>query len=158
MRKIITIAILLVVLGSCTLSKQNKLYRSTVDGTWTLQEVSYEGADGTFSSILFKDADAKCFEGSTWFFRANNSTGYYRIQKNGNCIAGDRYIRWTIQEENNTNLLQFKFTDQKRKDLADYGFRLTIDYLDASRMKLHSTVNVEGQIVHVVYNFNRVVQ
>lgn len=155
MKKIMIVIILLVTLGGCSLSKQNQLYRKTIQGEWILKQVSYEGAQGTFSSVLFKDADAKCFEGSRWLFRANNGTGYYAIQKPGECMVGERYIRWSVYEENQKQLLQFKFTDQKRKDLTNYGFRLTIDFLDDSVMKLHSTVSVEGQIVRVVYHFQK---
>lgn len=156
MKKIIFATALIFLITSCSLSKQNKLYRSSINGTWRLNNVSYEGLDGTFSSILFKDADAKCFEGSTWFFRSNNSTGHYRIEKGGNCMLGERYIRWSIQENNNAQLLQLKFIDNKKKDLNNYGFRLTIDYLDEQSMKLHSIANVEGEIVHVVYKFTKI--
>ncbi len=162
MRKMKRTSIFLIVLvflaTSCSLTKENKLYRSTINGTWQLTEVTYNGAKGNFTSTLFKDADAKCFEGSKWFFNANNSLGYYFLSQSQNCIAGKRDIRWSVYEKNNVQQLQFKLVNEKRKDINDYGFRLDIDYLDNEKMELHSDVRVEGEAVRVVYNFQKINQ
>lgn len=140
---------------SCSLTKENKLYRSTLNGNWELTEVSYEGAEGKFTSVLFKDAAAECFEGSTWSFNSNTSLGYYSIPQTQECVAGQRNIRWSVYEANGLQQLQFKFVDEKRKNINDYGFRLNIDYLDDTTMKLHSNVNVEETPVKVVYQFRK---
>lgn len=141
---------------SCSLTKENKLYRSHIKGTWQLTEVAYSGAKGQFSSVLFKDAEEKCFERSEWYFNSNNSTGYYNIIKGQDCTPGQRDIRWSIISEGGVQQLQFKTIDAKRKDINDYGFRLYIDYLDDYTMRLRSNVNAEGEAVNVIYKFQRI--
>lgn len=159
MKRIIILSAVIAFLGiSCSLTKENKLYRSTLNGKWQLTEVSYSGADGKFSSVLFKDSPATCFKGSNWYFNANNSTGYYTISQGEGCIAGQRYLRWSIYEGSGLQQLQFKFIDEKRKDINGYGFRLNIDYLDDSTMKLHSNVSAEGTPLKVIYQFQKVSQ
>ncbi len=143
---------------SCSLTKENRLYRSTINGTWQLTEVAYHGAEGKFSSILFQDADAECFEGSSWFFNANNSLGYYTLAQGENCGAGQRDIRWSVYDINNVQKLQFKFVNEKHKNITPYGFRLHIDFLDDTVMNLHSDVSVDGESVRVIYKFKKINQ
>lgn len=141
---------------SCSLNKEAKLYRSSMNGTWELTQVSYDGAEGTFTSVLFKDADAKCFEGSSWFFNGNNSLGHYTLPEGKDCVAGQRAIRWSVYGQSGAQQLQFKFIDAKRKDINDYGFRLNILQLDDAQMKLSSNVNVEGETIQVIYHFQKI--
>jgi len=146
------------VIASCSISKKVAQERKTVDGTWTLEDVGYEGSEGSFKAILFNDADAFCFEGSTWFFRNNNSTGSYTIQNsNSICTGGVRNIRWSIVETKGANdKLQFKFIDEKKKDInSRTGYRFDIVSLSATQMTLKSDVNVDGAPVSVTYSFAR---
>ena len=69
---ILLLGIVLIYTASCSVSQANKTYRNTVDGYWTLNNISFENA-GAFKATLFNDAEAICFEGSEWFFRENNS-------------------------------------------------------------------------------------
>ena len=62
-------------LSSCSVSKSARQDRTVLNGYWILNNISYEGNEGKFNSVLFNDAEANCFEGSNWFFRNNNSTG-----------------------------------------------------------------------------------
>lgn len=157
MKRIILLTAVVAFLGfSCSLTKENKLYRSTLNGTWKLTEVNYGGAEGKFSSVLFKDADAACFQGSTWTFNANNSVGSYTIAQGQDCVAGQRNFRWSVYEGSGLQQLQFKFVDEKRKDINNYGFRLNIDYLGDATMKLRSNVNVEGEPINVIYQFEKI--
>jgi len=146
-----------IIMSSCSLSKDNKTYRSTINGTWELSDVSFQNNSGMFKSVLFNDAEDICFEGSEWFFRANNSTGSYTINSAGNCPAGTRNIRWSVVErENGINQFQFKFIDEKRNDISGgLGYRLDIVSLSESTMQLRSNVTVDGQPVSVVYQFIR---
>ncbi len=140
---------------SCSLTKENKLYRRTINGTWELTEVIYEGAEGQFTSTLFQDSDAKCFEGSTWFFNANNSLGYYSLPEAEDCLGGQRNIRWSVYGNENSQQLQFKLIDEKRNDITSDGFRLGIAHLDDEKMRLFSDVQVEGEPIRVVYKFQK---
>ncbi len=145
---------------ACSLSKQEKTARKTVDGTWTLTKVTYD-SPGTFNATLFEDVTASCFEGSKWFFRSNNSTGTYDII-NSDCQTGPRNIRWSSSEiGKKTGNYDFtmKFTDEKKNDLQkNTGFRMALNYLDDNSMKLVQTVNFEGKPFKINLNFTRLTQ
>jgi hypothetical protein len=131
--------------------------RKMVDGTWTLDNVGYEGSEGDFKAQLFDDADAVCFEGSTWFFRNNNSTGSYTIPSGSLCSGGERNIRWSIIEnQGGGEQLQFKFIDEKKNDIyGRTGYRLDLVSLSPSEMTLSSDVTVDGSPVSVIFEFSR---
>lgn len=144
-------------LFSCSTSKQVREDRKMVDGTWTLKNVGYEGSEGDFKAQLFDDAEAVCFEGSTWFFRNNNSTGSYTIQPGSLCSGGERTIRWSIIEnQGGGEQLQFKYIDEKKDDInGRTGYRLDMVSLTPSQMTLKSDATVDGNPVSVVYEFSR---
>lgn len=153
MRKIIVLlTIVSFAVTSCKAPKAAMQKRNLISGTWSLDNVSYESGEGIFKGILFNDAKDVCFEGSDWFFRDNNSTGRYTITAGSLCNGGDRSIRWSVVE----NQLQFKFIDEKRKDIAGgQGYRLDITNLTAEEMVLKSRVMQDGQAVSVVYEFSK---
>lgn len=144
-------------LFSCSTSKVVRDDRKVVDGTWTLDDVGYEGSDGDFKAKLFDDASAVCFEGSTWFFRNNNSTGSYTIQPGSLCSGGERNIRWSIIErQGGGQQLQFKYIDEKKNDIyGRTGYRMDVVSISPSQMTLKSNVTVDGNPVAVVYEFSR---
>lgn len=149
---------LAIVVSSCSVSKNARSQRNLLSGTWTLNDISYENATGNFKSTIFNDAEDICFEGSDWFFRDNNSTGRYTIAPSTLCNGGDRYIRWSVIEPqaNYTSQLQFKMIDDKNKDIAGgLGYRLNIISLTAEAMTLKSNATVDGQVVNIVYTFNK---
>ncbi len=147
---------MLILITSCSISKTAREKRNLISGTWILQDVGYENAEGSFKAVLFNDAHAICFEGSDWFFRDNNSTGRYTLTASSQCNGGDRFIRWSVQETGGTPQLQFKFIDEKRKDISGgVGYRLNIATLTASEMILKSNASVDGSIVTVVYQFTK---
>ncbi len=150
-------ALLLLIVISCSISKEVREQRNTISGTWSLENIRYENNTGTFKARLFNDADAICFEGSEWFFRDNNSTGRYTLESSSICQGGDRYFRWSVQESpSGTFQLQFKAIDENRKDISGgAGYRLDIAALDDQSMVLKSQAMVEGQGVTVVYEFNK---
>ncbi|MCE2612209.1 lipocalin family protein [Flavobacteriaceae bacterium D16] len=144
------------VLNACSVSKSVRNQQNLISGSWTLENIKYENNTGAFNAVLFNDASAVCFEGSDWFFRDNNSTGRYTIQQGSLCEGGDRFIRWSVVErpENYKAQLQFKFIDEKFKDLdAGRGYRLEISELSAAEMILKSNVSVDGLPITIVYEF-----
>lgn len=150
-------ALMMLIVISCSISKEVREQRNTISGTWTLENIRYEDNSGTFKARLFNDADAICFEGSEWYFRDNNSTGRYTIDNSSICQGGDRFIRWSVQESpTGIFQLQFKFIDENRKDISGgSGFRLDIATLDQQEMVLESDAVVDGESVTVVYEFNK---
>nr|WP_299068264.1 lipocalin family protein [uncultured Allomuricauda sp.] len=143
---------------SCSVSKNAKAQRNLLSGTWSLNNVSYENNTGNFKSVIFNDAEDICFEGSDWFFRDNNSTGRYTISSSTLCQGGDRFFRWSVVEpsQNYSSQLQFKFIDEKRKDISGgFGYRLTIAAINEQVMTLKSNVTVDGELVTIVYEFTK---
>ncbi len=155
-RYIITSLIAVLFISSCSLSKMNRQYRNTIEGTWELTNVDYKGNSGLFKSTVFNDTQAVCFEGSEWFFRKSNSTGTYTINKPGNCINGTRYIRWSVYEPDIGGYqLQFKFTNEKKKAISKNGYRLDIKQLTDTEMVLSSKNMVDGKSVNLEYTFKK---
>ncbi|QLE02617.1 lipocalin family protein [Galbibacter sp. BG1] len=147
-----------VTLTSCGLSKDNKDSRKSLDGTWQLTNIDYQNNPGYYKSVLFNDVSAKCFEGSEWFFRSNNSTGYYNIQAPGECAPGQRNIRWSIQDDANGNptKFQFKFIDEKKNDISGgYGYVFQINSLSPQQMVISADAPVGSENVTVVYEFTK---
>ena len=145
-------------LMSCSVSKSARTQRNLFSGSWTLDDVSYENNTGNFKSVIFNDAEDICFEGSDWFFRDNNSTGRYTISQSTLCQGGDRFFRWSVVEpsQNYSSQLQFKFIDEKRKDISGgTGYRLNIANINEQSMTLKSNVSVEGELVTIVYQFTK---
>jgi hypothetical protein len=144
--------------SSCSVSKEARAKRNIVSGSWILNDVSFANNTGNFKAVLFNDVEDICLEGSDWFFRDNNSTGRYTISPSTLCSGGDRFIRWSVveREDNNSSQLQFKFIDEKLKDISGgAGYRLTIEDLTEQAMRLSSNVMVAGSSVSVVYEFSR---
>jgi len=157
-QSLLFVALAGILLSSCSISKTARDQRNLLSGTWNLDDVSYENASGNFKSVIFNDADDICFEDSEWFFRDNNSTGRYTLGQSSLCQGGDRFFRWSVVEPtaNYSSQLQFKFIDDKRKDVSGgYGYRLNIVNLSQQAMTLKSNVSVDGQPVTVVYQFSR---
>lgn len=156
MRKsILVLAAFIMMAAACSVSKEARGQRNTLSGSWTLDNIRYENNTGNFQSTLFNDAKDICFEGSGWFFRDNNSTGRYTINASTLCSGGDRFIRWSVVD-GSPNQLQFKFIDEKLKDIAGgRGYRLNIASLTAQEMTLKSNVSVDGETVTVVYEFTK---
>lgn len=145
----------LFLMASCSVSKIAREQRNLLSGTWTLDNISYENNTGNFQATIFNDAKDICFEGSNWFFRDNNSTARYTIASSSLCTGGDRFIRWSIVD-GSPNQLQFKFIDEKLKDISDgRGYRLNISSLAAQQMTLKSNVSVGSDRVTVVYEFTK---
>ena len=157
-RAVSILMILVLFLQSCSISKEVRNQRNLLSGTWILDEITYENNSGTFKATLFDDADAICYEGSQWFFRDNNSTGRYTLEEGSLCKGGDRFFRWSVVErpENYNSQFQFKFIDEKRKDLdGGLGYRLTIEDLKATEMKMADNLQVDGEPIRIIYHFTK---
>ena len=149
----------LLIVTSCTSSKQARTYKKTINGSWQLQTITTEGITGKIKAQVLSEADFNCFVGSMWKFNQNNNLGSYNIAKNGGeCVAVKRNIRWSIFEEGTTpKMLQYKRVDDKYKDMDEgkAGFRFTILRLDDTNMQLKSDISFEGKPASFIYNFIR---
>ena len=155
---ILPLLIIVFLLTSCTISKEARSYKNTIDGNWQLKTIATEGIMGNVKVQLFNEAELNCFIGSQWNFNDGNSLGKYSISKSVNeCVEVVRNIRWSIFEtKSEPKLLQFKRLNEKLKVIDDgNGFRFTIVQLDKNTMQLKSAITFENRPVSIIYNFAR---
>ena len=148
--------LLIVVISSCSVSKQANSMKSKINGNWMLQTVTTEGISGKVTAQVFNEASFKCFVGSSWKFASNNSMGSYNINASGTeCSSISRSIRWSVYEPKGAEKeFQFKRLDEKRNPMdGDEGFRLEIADLTPTTMQLKSHISFEGKPAAYVYNF-----
>lgn len=158
MKKISILLCMVLIVTSCSISKDARAKRNLISGTWILDNIAFENNTGNVKAVLFNDVQDICLEGTQWYFRDNNSTGNYTVQPSTLCNAGTRYIRWSVveREENYTSQLQFKFINEKNQDISGgAGYRLNIETLTEQNMTLKSTAMVDGASVNVLYEFSR---
>ncbi|CAN5196937.1 hypothetical protein BH11BAC5_BH11BAC5_05590 [soil metagenome] len=155
-QKYAAVFLLLVVLYSCSASKEARSMKQKINGTWMLETITTEGIEGKVKATIFNEASFNCFVGSSWNFVSNNGTGSYNINSSGSeCSAIQRLIKWSIYEPKDAaKQFQFKRLDDKRNamDNGD-GFRLDVSGLTDNSMQLKSHITFEGKPAVYVYNF-----
>ncbi|MEO5685043.1 MAG: hypothetical protein ABIQ88_20530 [Chitinophagaceae bacterium] len=147
----------LLLFAACSASKEGRGMKHTINGAWTLQAITAEGIAAKYKAIVFNEADASCFIGSTWTFISNNSMGTYTLSSAAGCPATTRNIRWSIYEpKDEEKRFQFKRLDDKKNPLDDNdGFRLNVASLTETNMQLKSPITFEGKAATLVYNFTK---
>jgi len=143
-------------LMSCGSSKAVRESKKLINGNWILNTITYSKA-GTYNVNLLNDASKMCFEDSAWQFVSNNNTGTYTIN-NHNCMIGERYFVFTIQEVDAVAGLYdilLKPTDKKHKSETNQGFRLRLANLSGNTMKWQQTLTVEGSPFTITMNFTK---
>lgn len=149
----------LIFFTSCSVSKEARTSKSTINGKWHLETVTTEGITGQIKAQILNEAPLPCFIGSNWSFNQNNSLGSYAISQNaGECVAVTRNLRWSIYEAKDEPILfQFKKLDDKLKpvDEGNAGYRFTIVKLDDKSMQLRNDISFEGKPASFIYNFVR---
>lgn len=157
---VLQLFLLLILVSSCSTSKEARGYKKTIDGNWQLQTVVTEGIMGKIKAQVFNEADFNCFVGSSWHFNSNNSLGSYTISQNAKeCEAIKRDIRWSVYEPAGlSKQLQFKRLDSKLKEIDENsgGFRFTIIQADNNSMQLKSEFTFENKPAAFIYNFVRI--
>jgi len=153
---ILLTALAIVVLASCSVSKEARSIKKNMNGNWILQTVTVEGITGVVKTRVFNEADLGCFIGSEWNFISNNSMGSYTlIDKSKNCTPVKRFIRWSVYEPKDaTKEFQFKRLDDKKNamDNGD-GYRLKVTEQDGTNLKLRSDIVFDGHAGAIIYNF-----
>lgn len=127
----------------------NKL-EVAIKGNWTISEVTFPGSD-YIKVNSFDLADSKCFVGSTWKFISNNNKGEMALNTTS-CTAFSSPITWYINKDG--NFVMKIINDTKAKKVLE-GYILTIANSTENSFQLLDKVNVGGQYVNVVYQFNR---
>lgn len=146
----------IVVLVSCSVSKEARSIKKSINGNWILQTVTVEGITGVVKTRVFNEADLSCFIGSEWNFISNNSMGSYTlVDKSKNCTQLKRFIRWSIYEPADAaKEFQFKRLDDKKNamDNGD-GYRLMVTEHTGNNLKLRSDIAFDGHAGAIIYNF-----
>jgi hypothetical protein len=121
-----------------------------IKGNWKITSVTYPGSD-YIKINSFDIADSKCFVGSTWKFISNNNKGEMTLT-NTTCTAFSSPITWYINKDG--NFVMKIINDTKAKKVQE-GYILTIANSTETGFQLIDKVNVGGQYVNVVYQFNK---
>ena len=156
LNKILIALLLITVFNACSVSKEAKGIKKTINGNWVLQTVVTEGIVGIVKTNSFNEAPFGCFIGSEWSFISNNSMGSYTIvDTKKECPTIKRLIRWSVYEPKGLpKEFQFKRLDDKKNPMDDNaGFRLKIVELEAKQMKLKTEISFDGHPAAIIYNF-----
>jgi len=126
--------------------------RARFVGTWTLNNVTYDGLVRGSVQMVFDQAQPDAFVGSTWQL-TNSGNGLYTLS-NGT----SQTIFWSLYNDkvSGTNMFQFKKIyqgDAPRK--VTEGYSLLVDNNDGNTMTLRSPVEFGGKTGYVVYAFSK---
>jgi len=123
--------------------------RARFVGTWTLNNVTYEGLIPGSVQTVFDQAAPEAFNGSTWNL-TNSGNGIYTLA-NGT----SQTIFWSYSNTNG-ELFQFKKLyqgDSARK--VQEGYQLVVVSIDNNYMTLKSPVSLGDKTAYVVYSFTK---
>ncbi len=159
MKRIFEIIVMAVVIGltvvSC--STQNaatgvsNVGRGKFTGTWTLNNVSYDGLVESAVSNVFDQAKPSAFVGSTWKL-TNSGNGIYTLN-NGT----SQTIYWSANNADaNGQMFQFKkiYEGDKAKNVQQ-GYQLMVSSNDGNNMILKSPVSIGNGTGYIVYSFSK---
>ncbi len=156
MKKSVILLLLTVIFVGCkpkqtvTNTKLDTKLEVAIKGNWTVTSVTYPGSE-YIKVNSFDIADSKCFVGSTWKFISNNNKGEMALT-NASCTAFSSPITWYINKEG--NFVMKIINETKAKKVLE-GYILTIANSNENSFQLIDKVNVGGQFVNVMYQFNR---
>ncbi|SDE93937.1 hypothetical protein SAMN05216464_1111 [Mucilaginibacter pineti] len=148
----IAVLSLIFVLAACSSTKNTvstNVSRGKFVGTWTLNNVSYQGIVQNAVQNVFDQAPPEAFTGSTWKL-TNSGNGVYTLA-NGT----SQTIFWSVNNTGpNGTQFQFKklYEGDKAKNVQE-GYVLEIASNDGSTMTLKSPVAIGGGTGYVIYSF-----
>lgn len=155
MKKVLLTGILgTAVLMSCSTAKTAQSNRADflkMKGDWEITSVNY---DRNYKVKPFDEgADAQCFVGSQWRLIPNNWSGSYTLTGGGACPSVVQPIKFEVV---NGNEFRFKkmLEGSKAKAVTE-GYSLNLVSQTADQFSLEQNVPANGEMVHIVYNFER---
>lgn len=148
MKRILFLCLFAVIAASCgSLDQKSQM---GLKGNWTISNVMYPGSE-YIKVNSFDIADSKCFEGSSWNFISNNNKGQMSINKAG-CPSFSSPIVWTVTKNGDFTL---KITEGDKAKRVSQGYYLKMRNQTESSFQLVDNVNVGGNNVEVVYQFQK---
>ncbi len=155
MKKVLLTGILgTAVLMSCSTAKTAQSNRADflkMKGDWEITSVNY---DRNYKVKPFDEgADAQCFVGSQWRLIPNNWSGSYTLTGGGACPSVVQPIKFEVV---NGNEFRFKkmLEGSKAKAVTE-GYSLNLVSQTADQFSLEQNVPANGEMVRIVYNFER---
>ncbi len=155
MKKVLLTGILgTAVLMSCSTAKTAQSNRADflkMKGDWEITSVNY---DRNYKVKPFDEgADAQCFVGSQWRLIPNNWSGSYTLTGGGACPSVVQPIKFEVV---NGNEFRFKkmLEGSKAKAVTE-GYSLNLVSQTADQFSLEQNVPADGEMVRIVYNFER---
>ena len=144
------------ILSACSPSKNaitgaSNVSRGKFTGSWTLNNVSYDGIVQQAVQNVFDQAPPQDFVGSTWKL-TNSGNGIYTLQ-NGT----SQTIFWSVNNNSGSNqLFQFKklFQGDKAQKVAE-GYQLVVAANDGNTMTLKSPIAVGNKTAYIIYSFTK---
>lgn len=158
MKKIGILILSVAFLISCGSSRVVEEARETIRGDWQLTDINFPGNNQDLKLSLFNNVPARCLEGSTWNFIANNNTGSF-VSSAMNCASETSFFIWSIDDSNaatGSYDLMIKPTNASyRSETGNQGFRINLTHLSDDRMTWEQTINFEGRPFTITMNFNK---
>ena len=144
------------ILSACSPSKNaitgaSNVSRGKFTGTWTLNNVSYDGIVQQAVQNVFDQAPPQDFVGSTWKL-TNSGNGIYTLQ-NGT----SQTIFWSVNNNSGSNqLFQFKklYQGDKAQKVTE-GYQLVVTANDGNNMTLKSPIAVGDKTAYIIYSFTK---
>ncbi|ASU36412.1 hypothetical protein [Mucilaginibacter xinganensis] len=151
-----TVLAFTVVLSACSSSKNavtgaSNVSRGKFTGTWTINNVSYDGIVQQAVQNVFDQAPPQDFVGSTWKL-TNSGNGIYTLQ-NGT----SQTIFWSVNNNSGSNqLFQFKklFEGDKAQKVTE-GYQMVVAANDGNSMTLKSPVTIANKTAYIIYSFTK---
>ncbi|PIE50912.1 MAG: hypothetical protein CSA38_00820 [Flavobacteriales bacterium] len=156
MKKLLLVGFLgALALTSCSTIKKGKQAQQDraaflkMKGDWVLTSV--QNSKNFRIKPFNEGVDAKCFEGSQWKLVPNNYTGSYTLT---NCKSVTQPIKFEVVDG---NTFQFKrvHADVKAKSVIA-GYKLMLIERSENTFSLKQSIPFDGEVVNVIYNFQRV--
>lgn len=157
MKKILIVFLLAGVMVSCGTTKMERQTTKTLQGDWSLTDISYPGSDGFVDVTMFNDANVNCLLNSDWHFIANNNHGTYQLFKS-DCEPGIRRFRWNVIENSDNGKFYFTLKPIQGKENAravDSGYRMELVRLNATQMIWEESVVYNGDTFLIRLNFSK---
>ena len=139
---------------SCSTAKTAQSNRAdfmNLKGDWEIASVNY---DNNFKVKPFDEgADAQCFVGSHWRLIPNNLSGSYSLDGKGSCPTVTQPIKFEVVNGN-----EFKFKkmlEGSKAKAVTVGYSLNLINQTTDQFSLEQNIPTDGQIVRIVYNFER---
>jgi len=145
------------ILTSCATSKTIVNEEVQMRGDWTITNVSISGINENYVKITVLDeAEAKCFEGSTWHLVQNNASGNYQLNGGAGCPSSGYNIKWFVTDENGNKYFNFKkiYTGEKPKNVTE-GYKMRILSNTGQSFVLAQDLMFEGKPISVNYSFTK---